>query len=61
MLPSIWTIIGQTFTLLFLLGFLALIIAIPIWLFRISRNTQRLVDLKEQEIQEQNPTPPGGK
>ncbi|MGY6587180.1 MAG: hypothetical protein ACXIUB_02725 [Wenzhouxiangella sp.] len=61
MLPSIWTIIGQTFTLLLLLAFLALIIAIPIWLFRISRNTQRLVEIKEQEIKQQSPNRSGGK
>lgn len=51
MLPNIWTLIGQFFGLLAVLGVVALIISIPIWLYRISRNTQRLADLKEQEMQ----------
>ena len=59
MLPSTWTMIGQAFTLLILLGFIALMVLIPVALYRISKNTQRLADLKERELEGRTSSPPG--
>ena len=59
MLPSTWTMIGQVFTLLILLGFIALMVLIPVALYRISKNTQRLADLKEREPEGRTSSPPG--
>ena len=59
MLPSTWTMIGQVFTLLILLGFIALMVLIPVALYRISKNTQRLADLKERELEGRTSSPPG--